>query len=56
MLYSVLCLLCFLFEFSYHLDWEESAGGFTLTVFLMSFDCYCSNAYPQDALGWYADY
>ena len=34
-----------------HLDGEERAGCFTLFVFLVSCDCYCSLALPDDAMG-----
>ena len=37
--------------FCHHLDGEVKAGCFTLIVFLMSCDCYCSVALPQGAMG-----
>ena len=37
-----------------HLDEQERAGSFVLTVFLMSCYCYCSVAIPCGALGWSA--
>ena len=40
--------------FCNHLDWEESAGCFALTVFLMSCDSQCSVALPHGAVGWSA--
>ena len=38
--------------FCNHLDGEERAGWFALTVFLMSCDSQCSVALPHGALGW----
>ena len=35
-------------------DAEESVSCFTLIVFLMSCDCFCSVALPRGAVGWYA--
>ena len=35
-----------------HLDGEERAGCFTLTVFLMSCDGRCSVGLPRGAVGW----
>ena len=40
-------LLCVLTSFAI-----ERAGCFTLFVFLMSCDCYCSVALPHGAVGW----
>ena len=42
------------FWFSNHLDGEERAGCFTLTIFLMSCDSRCSVALPDGAVGWSA--
>ena len=42
--------LCILF--CNHLDGEERAGCFTLTVFLMSCDSQCHVALPCGAVGW----
>ena len=36
------------------LDGEERAGCFTLFVFLVSCDCYCSVALPHGDVGWSA--
>ena len=38
--------------FCNHLDWEDRADCFPLTVFLMSYDSQCSVAIPHDAVGW----
>ena len=37
-------------------EWDggERANCFTLIVFLMSCDCYCSVALHRGAVGWYA--
>ena len=54
---SVFCL-CFVIHyilsiwFCNHIDGEESADCFTLTVFLMSCDSQCSVALPHGAVGW----
>ena len=40
--------------FCNHLDGEERAGCFTLTVFLMSCDSKCSVALPYCGVGWSA--
>ena len=34
-----------------HIDGEERAGYFTLIVFLVDCDCYCSVALPHGAMG-----
>ena len=52
-LYFVLVLL-FSTLFCNHLDGDERAGCFTLIVFLVSFDYYCSEALPRLAVGWSA--
>ena len=43
LLYNTLCpfLLCS------HLDWKERVASFTLIVFLITRDCYCSIAFPH---------
>ena len=46
--------LVFEIYFCNHLDGEERAGCFALTVFLMSGDSQCSVALPHGALGWSA--
>ena len=40
--------------FCNHLDEEEKAGCFALTVFLMSCDTQCSVALSHGAMGWSA--
>ena len=40
------------FWFCNHLDWEERAGCFVITFFLMSCDSQCSVALPYGAVGW----
>ena len=42
------------FSFCNHLDGEERAGCFALTVFLMSCYSQCSVALPHSAVGWSA--
>ena len=43
---------CFMFFWlCSHLDGEEIAGCFTLIIFLMSCNCWCSVAFPGGALG-----
>ena len=42
------------FLFCNHLDWEESAGCFTLIIFLVSWDFWYSVVLPRGALGWTA--
>ena len=32
----------------------DIAGCFTLTIFLVSYDCWCSVTLPHGALGWSA--
>ena len=41
-------------HFFNHLDGEEEAGCFTLTVFLVSCNSQCFVALPHGALGWSA--
>ena len=43
LLYNTLCpfLLCS------HLDWKKRVASFTLIVFLITRDCYCSIAFPH---------
>ena len=43
-------------QFCNHLDGEERAGCFALTVFLMSCDSQCSVALPHGTLSWSAVY
>ena len=44
------------FYFGNHIDMEERAGCFTLTVLLVSWDIQYSVALPVGALGWSAVY
>ena len=57
---GVLCLVLVLLLStlcpSFHLDGEEGAGCFTLTVFLMSYDSQCSVTLPRGTMGWYTVY
>ena len=55
---GVLCLFLFYYailsvisSFCNHLDGEKRVDCFTLTVFLMSCDCYCFVALPHGAVG-----
>ena len=45
---ALLCCLSVSFSF----DWEERADCFTLFVFMVSCDCYCSVALPHVVVGW----
>ena len=46
--------LCALSKFTIIFIWEETAGCFTLFVFLMAFGCYYSMAITRGAWGWSA--
>ena len=52
-LFHILVAQCFVPLFCNRLGGEERerAGCFTLFVYLMSFDCYCSVAFPNAAVG-----
>ena len=52
---SMFCctLLCVLLVYN-HFDGEERIGCFTMFVFLVSCDCYCSVALPNGVVGWSA--
>ena len=54
MFLALLCNTLCLFLLCSHLDGEERAASFTLIVFLITRDCYCSIAYPHGAVGWSA--
>ena len=41
-------------SFCIHINGEERAVCFTLFIFLVSCDCYCSMALPQGTMGWSA--
>ena len=45
-------LFCYAILFGNHLDGEERTGCFTLIVFLVFCDCYCSVPIPRGAVGW----
>ena len=54
MFLALLCNTLCPFLLCSHLDGEERAASFTLIVFLITHDCYCSIAYPHGAVGWSA--
>ena len=55
MFVPIVVVQCFVsFKVLNHLDGEERAGCFTLFVFLVSCDCYCSVALPHGAVDWSA--
>ena len=51
LVFILLCISLCSFYFCQHLDEEENDSCFALIVFLMSRDCNCSVALPQDAVG-----
>ena len=54
-LFHILVAQCFVSFLVLQSSWwgreRERAGCFTLFVYLMSFDCYCSVAFPNAAVG-----
>ena len=54
MFLALLCNTLCPFLLCSHFDGEEIAASFTLIVFLITRDCYCSIAFPQGAVGWSA--
>ena len=50
----LLCIALCPFWFCSRLYGEGRAGCFTLFVFLVSYDCYCSVALPYVVVGWSA--
>ena len=54
MFLALLCNTLWHFLICSHLDGEERAASFTLIVFLITRDCYCSIDFPH--VGWSAVY
>ena len=53
-LVALLCNTLCPFLLGSHFDGEERAASFTLIVFLIARDCYCSIAFPRGAVDWSA--